>query len=84
MDHGSLGKDNTSEIKQIDYPISPIERGYNNKTLYIDISNNKILSKPVTDEMKRIFTGGRGFVYGYYGTPLQKKPNGTIQITKYV
>ena len=61
MDHGSLGKDNTSEIKQIDYPISPIERGYNNKTLYIDISDNKIVSKPVTDEMKRIFTGGRGF-----------------------
>jgi len=57
----SFERDNNKELTRFEYPISPIERGYNNKTLYIDISDNKIVSKPVTDEMKRIFTGGRGF-----------------------
>jgi aldehyde:ferredoxin oxidoreductase len=58
---GSFERDNNKELSRFEYLISPIERGYNNKTLYIDISDNKIVSKPVTDEMKRIFTGGRGF-----------------------
>ena len=58
---GSFEWDNNKELNRFEYPISPIERGYNNKTLYIDISDNKIVSKPVTVEMKRIFTGGRGF-----------------------
>ena len=57
----SYEKNTTKELTRFEYPISPVERGYNNKTLYINISDNKIVSKPVTDEMKRIFTGGRGF-----------------------
>jgi len=57
----SFERDNNKELNRFEYPIHPIERGYNNRTLYIDISDNKIVSKPVTDEMKRIFTGGRGF-----------------------
>ena len=58
---GSFERNNNKELTRFEYPISPVERGYNNKTLYINISDNKIVSKPVTDEMKRIFTGGRGF-----------------------
>jgi aldehyde:ferredoxin oxidoreductase len=38
-----------------------VERGYNNRTLYINVSNNQILSKPVGQEMKDTFIGGRGF-----------------------
>jgi len=57
----SSERDHKKELARFDYPTRPVERGYNNKTLYIDISDNKISSKPVTDEMKRIFTGGRGF-----------------------
>ena len=57
----SFEKDTAKELTRFEYPISPIEKGYNNKTLYINISDNKIVSKPVTDEMKRIFTGGKGF-----------------------
>ncbi|MEA3358159.1 MAG: aldehyde ferredoxin oxidoreductase C-terminal domain-containing protein [Thermodesulfobacteriota bacterium] len=61
MDRRSPGKDNATEIKRFEYTLNPIEKGYNNKTLYINISDNTIMSKPVTDEMKKTFTGGRGF-----------------------
>ena len=70
---GSFERDNKKELTRFDYPISPIERGYNNRTLYIDISDNKILSKPVTDEMKRIFTGGRGFCLWLLWNAIKEK-----------
>lgn len=47
--------------KRFEYPLCPIEKGYNNRTLYVNVSDNTIKSKPVTDEMKKTFTGGRGF-----------------------
>ncbi len=43
------------------YDLGTIERGYNNRTLYINISENTVQSKPVTDEMKEKFIGGKGF-----------------------
>ncbi len=43
------------------YQLRPVERGYANRTLYINLSENVIQEKPVTQEMKDIFTGGRGF-----------------------
>lgn len=61
MANGSLDKNNATEIKRFEYTRNPIEKGYNNRTLYVNISDNTIISKPVTDEMKKIFTGGRGF-----------------------
>ena len=61
MGSKSLGNNNAAEIKRFEYTLTPIEKGYNNKTLYINISDNTIMSKPVTDEMKKTFTGGRGF-----------------------
>ncbi len=44
-----------------EYETKPVVRGYANKTLYIDLTRNEIKSKPVTDKMKELFTGGRGF-----------------------
>ena len=38
-----------------------MERGYNNRTLYVNLSKMKIENKPVSKKMKQIFTGGRGF-----------------------
>lgn len=43
------------------YELHPVERGYANRTLYINVGDHKITEKPVTAEMKKIFTGGRGF-----------------------
>ena len=38
-----------------------LERGYNNRTLYVNLSEMKIKSRPVSEKMKETFTGGRGF-----------------------
>ncbi len=48
-------------LAEFSYDLRPVERGYANRTLYINLSQNRIEEKPVTEEMKRIFTGGRGF-----------------------
>ncbi len=38
-----------------------MQRGYTNRTLYVNLTTNEIKIKPVTEEMKKIFIGGRGF-----------------------
>jgi aldehyde:ferredoxin oxidoreductase len=48
-------------IAEFSYSLSKVERGYNNRTLHIDLSNLRISSKPVSQDMKEKFTGGRGF-----------------------
>ncbi len=48
-------------LKEFKYEIKPIEKGYANRTLYIDVSTNEIREKPVSEEMKEKFTGGKGF-----------------------
>jgi aldehyde:ferredoxin oxidoreductase len=37
------------------------EHGYTGRTLYVNLSDNAIASRPVTEQMKDIFIGGRGF-----------------------
>lgn len=48
-------------VKTFDYPKTKIEKGYSNQTLYINLTTNEIKIKPVTQQMKDIFIGGRGF-----------------------
>jgi aldehyde:ferredoxin oxidoreductase len=43
------------------YESKKLEGGYNNRTLYVNLSEMKIASKPVSEKMKSTFTGGRGF-----------------------
>jgi aldehyde:ferredoxin oxidoreductase len=43
------------------YVLRPVVRGYAGRTLYVNLSENAILEKPVTQQMKDTFTGGRGF-----------------------
>ncbi len=43
------------------YELKKLKRGYNNRTLYVNLSEMRIASKPVTKKMKEVFTGGRGF-----------------------
>ncbi|MBN1667919.1 MAG: aldehyde:ferredoxin oxidoreductase, partial [Anaerolineales bacterium] len=38
-----------------------MERGYANRTLSINLSDQTFTEKPVTQQMKDLFTGGRGF-----------------------
>ena len=48
-------------LKEYEYELSQIDKGYNNRTLCIDIGNNSVSEKPVTEEMKEKFIGGKGF-----------------------
>ena len=48
-------------LAEYSYELRPVDRGYANRTLYINLSDNTIKEKPVTQEMKDVFTGGRGF-----------------------
>jgi aldehyde:ferredoxin oxidoreductase len=48
-------------LAQFSYEPGGIERGYAGRTLYVNLSDNTIASKPVTRQMKDIFIGGRGF-----------------------
>jgi len=48
-------------LAEFDYELGEVEKGYTNRTLYVNLSDNIIASKPVTQQMKDIFIGGRGF-----------------------
>ncbi|MFQ5999314.1 MAG: aldehyde ferredoxin oxidoreductase family protein [Candidatus Bathyarchaeia archaeon] len=48
-------------IAEFTYPLRKVEKGYNNRTLYINLTTNQIKSKNVTPQMKDTFIGGRGF-----------------------
>lgn len=48
-------------LAEYTYERQPVQRGYAGKTLYINLSSLQIESKPVTQEMKDKWTGGRGF-----------------------
>ncbi len=48
-------------LAEFAYEVPPVERGYTGQTLYVNLSDNTIAARPVTDEMKEKFTGGRGF-----------------------
>jgi aldehyde:ferredoxin oxidoreductase len=48
-------------LQEYSYDLSELERGYNNRTLYINLSDKTIKEKPVTEQMKEKFIGGKGF-----------------------
>jgi aldehyde:ferredoxin oxidoreductase len=57
----SSARDKNNELARFTYPLRPVEKGYNNRTLYVNLTDNTIKGKPVSEEMKRTFIGGRGF-----------------------
>src|SRR5690606_38758675 len=48
-------------LAEMRYETPVVQRGYANQTLYINLSDNTIAARPVTQQMKDLFTGGRGF-----------------------
>jgi len=48
-------------LKEISYNPTEIIKGYNNRTLKIDITDLNIEEKPVLEEVKDKFIGGKGF-----------------------
>jgi aldehyde:ferredoxin oxidoreductase len=48
-------------ITTYQYQEQPVEKGYANRTLHINLTEKSVTEKPVTQQMKDNFTGGRGF-----------------------
>ncbi|HDS09290.1 MAG TPA: aldehyde:ferredoxin oxidoreductase [Firmicutes bacterium] len=49
------------KLFEYSYETKPLHRGFANRTLYINLSTGEIKEKPVLEDMKKKFTGGRGF-----------------------
>jgi len=49
------------EIKTEAYQRPEIDKGYAGQTLFIDLADNRIAVKPVDQQMKETFVGGKGF-----------------------
>lgn len=52
-------------LAEYKYQLGTIDKGYTNRTLYINVGDNAIKEKPVTNFMKEKFTGGKGFGLWY-------------------
>ncbi len=48
-------------LKEATFTPSLPQRGYTDRTLYVDLTTREIREKPVTQQMKDLFVGGRGF-----------------------
>ncbi len=43
------------------YTVPNVQRGYAGQTLYVNLSTGQIEARPVTEQMKELFVGGKGF-----------------------
>ena len=48
-------------LASMEYEPRELERGYAGRTLHVDLSENRIETRPVSEFMKETFTGGKGF-----------------------
>lgn len=60
MDNKSF-KENHKLLKEWDYKWTPLEKGYTDKILYINVGNREIKEKDVPVVMKEKFIGGKGY-----------------------
>lgn len=48
-------------LTEFTYTIPALSRGYADQTLYVNVGHNQIAARPVSEDMKERFVGGRGF-----------------------
>ncbi len=58
-------RDNHKLLAEYKYELGKIDKGYTGRSLFVNISENKIESKPVSQMMKDKFVGGKGFGLWY-------------------
>ncbi len=56
-----MSLDSIETVKKFDYSKNKVEKGYTDETLKIDLDEYDFQKKEVTDQMKELFVGGRGF-----------------------
>jgi aldehyde:ferredoxin oxidoreductase len=57
----SLAKKDFPLLSEWRYEKGRVSRGYNMRTLHVDLGSKKARQKPVSEDMKRRFIGGKGF-----------------------
>ena len=60
-------------LAEFTYELGKIERGYNNRSLFIDVGKREMKEKPVTQFMKDKFVGGKGFGLYYLWNAISEK-----------
>ncbi len=48
-------------VAEFSYAVPKVHHGYAGQTLYVNVDTGQVESRPVTEEMKRLFVGGKGF-----------------------
>jgi aldehyde:ferredoxin oxidoreductase len=48
-------------ISKFQYVVEPVRHRYANRTLYVNVGTNQIMERQVSQQMKDLFTGGKGF-----------------------
>jgi len=48
-------------ISEFDFEPKELKKGYADRTLRIDVSTGEIVTRPVSEQMKQLWTGGKGF-----------------------
>jgi len=48
-------------VTRFDFEVVPLDKGYANRWLRVDVGTGEISIHPVDNEMKRLWTGGKGF-----------------------
>ena len=54
-------KEQLKVIKKVSYQLTPLDKGYTDKVLYINVGDNQIMDKDVPAVMKEKFIGGKGY-----------------------
>ncbi len=54
-------KEQLKVIKKVNYQLTPLDKGYTDKVLYINVGDNQIMDKDVPPVMKEKFIGGKGY-----------------------
>jgi len=52
-------------LASFEFEPGKVEKGYTDRRLYINLSENKIEEKPIDPQVKEVFTGGRGYGIWY-------------------
>jgi len=60
-DHIDKMKNARETVANLDFKVLPLDRGYANRWLRVDVGTGEISIHPVDEEMKRLWTGGKGF-----------------------
>ena len=58
-------KKNKKILTSFEFEPGKVEKGYTDRRLYINLSENKIEEKPIDLQVKETFTGGRGYGIWY-------------------